>query len=133
MTRHRRGHSVTQLKNTRDFDELVQAIELLQFNMMRTLQHRGRLAEIGERVAKINHDISNSLSLATLVSDALLASKDENVCRSALLVLRSLEQAVELCQSILDYPAHTPTPVHANFDVITMFEEVKAATLLDIT
>ena len=33
---------------------------------------------------------------------------------------------------MLDYLAHTPTPVHADFDVITMFEEVKAASLLDI-
>ena len=120
------------IKNIRDFDELVQAVELLQLNMMRTLQHRERLAEIGEGVAKINHDIRNVLSSATLVSDALLASKDENVRRSAPLVLRSLEQAVDLCQSMLDYLAHAPTPVHADFDLVTMFEEVKAATLLDI-
>ena len=33
---------------------------------------------------------------------------------------------------MLDYLAHTPTPVHADFDLVTMFEEVKAATLLDI-
>ena len=65
------------IKNIRDFDELVQAVELLQLNMMRTLQHRERLAEIGEGVAKINHNIRNVLSAATIVSDALLASKDE--------------------------------------------------------
>ena len=53
------------IKNIRDFDELVQAVELLQLNMMRTLQHRERLAEIGEGVAKINHDIRNVLSSAT--------------------------------------------------------------------
>ena len=33
---------------------------------------------------------------------------------------------------MLDYLAHTPTPVHADFDLVTMFEEAKAATLLDI-
>ena len=64
------------IKNIRDFGELVQALELLQLNMMRTLQHRERLAEIGEGVTKINHDTRNVLSSATLVSDALLASKD---------------------------------------------------------
>ena len=85
------------IRNIRDFGELVQAVELLQLNMMRTLQHRERLAEISEGVAKINHDIRNVLSSATLVRDALLASKDENVRRSAPLVLRSLEQAVDLC------------------------------------
>jgi len=100
--------------------------------MVRTLQHRERLAEIGEAVAKINHDIRNVLSSATLVSDALLASDDENVRKSAPLVLRSLEQAVDLCQSMLDYLAQTPSPTYTEFDIVTLLEEVHSATLLDI-
>ena len=120
------------MRAARNFAELVQALELLQLNMVRTLQHRERLAEIGEGVAKINHDIRNVLSSATLVSDALLASDDDNVRKSAPLVLRSLEQAVDLCQSMLDYLAQTPTPVYADFDLVTLLEEVKTATLLDI-
>jgi signal transduction histidine kinase len=120
------------IKNVKDFAELAQALELLQLNMVRTLQHRERLAEIGEAVAKINHDIRNVLSSATLVSDALLASDDENVRKSAPLVLRSLEQAVDLCQSMLDYLAQTPSPTYTEFDIVTLLEEVHSATLLDI-
>jgi signal transduction histidine kinase len=120
------------MRAARNFAELVQALELLQLNMVRTLQHRERLAEIGEGVAKINHDIRNVLSSATLVSDALLASDDDNVRKSAPLVLRSLQQAVDLCQSMLDYLAQTPAPVYADFDLINLLEEVKTATLLDI-
>jgi signal transduction histidine kinase len=120
------------MREARNFAELVQALELLQLNMVRTLQHRERLAEIVEGVAKINHDIRNVLSSATLVSDALLASDDDNVRKSAPLVLRSLQQAVDLCQSMLDYLAQTPAPVYADFDLVKLLEEVKTATLLDI-
>ena len=84
------------IRNIRDFDVLMQAVELLQLNMLPTPQHRERLFEINESVAKINHDIRNVLSSATLVSDALLASEDKNLRRSAPLMLRSLEQAVDL-------------------------------------
>ena len=70
------------MRVARNFAELVQALELLQLNMLRTLQHRERLAGIDEGVTKINHDIRNGLSSATLVSDAPLASDDGNVRKS---------------------------------------------------
>jgi len=93
------------LESCGDVQTVAQAIETLQRNMARKLTQRERLADIGEAVAKVNHDIRNVLSSATLVSDALLSSKDENVRKSAPLVLRSLEQAVDLCQSMLDFMA----------------------------
>jgi len=121
------------IRKIKDFDDLAQALELLQLNMVRILQHRERLAEIGEGVAKINHDIRNVLSSATLVSDALMASDDDNVRKSAPFVMRSLEQAVDLCQSMLDYLKQAPTPTYVNFDLMVLLEEVKDATSLEIS
>ncbi|MDA8614540.1 hypothetical protein N9L55_00390 [Alphaproteobacteria bacterium] len=86
-----------RLESFGELQTVAEAIETLQRNMARELTQRERLADIGEAVAKINHDIRNVSSSATLVSDALLLSKDENVRKSAPLVLRSLEQAVDLC------------------------------------
>jgi signal transduction histidine kinase len=100
--------------------------------MARELTQRERLADIGEAVAKINHDIRNVLSSATLVSDALLLSKDENVRKSAPLVLRSLEQAVDLCQSMLDYLAQTPDPIPSDFELPELLAEIQAASLLKL-
>ena len=87
-------------KSLESFGELqtmAEAIEPLQRNMAREQTQRERLADIGEAVAKVNHDIRNVFSSATLVSDAMLSSKDVNVRKSAPLVLRSLEEAVDLC------------------------------------
>ena len=100
--------------------------------MARELTQRERLADIGEAVAKINHDIRNVLSSATLVSDALLSSNDENVRKSAPLVLRSLEQAVDLCQSMLDYLAQTPEPRPQNFNFPKLLAEIKTASFLEL-
>ena len=93
-----------------EFIEAANALEALQRNTLLALRQRERLADIGEAVAKINHDIRNVLSSATLVADTLLASKDERVRRMAPHIVRSLEQSVDLCQSMLDYLAETPSP-----------------------
>ena len=50
------------------------------------------------------------LSSATLVTDALLNSDDARVNRSAPHVVRSLEQAVDLCQSMMYYLVALPDP-----------------------
>ena len=120
------------LQSFGDLQTVAQAIEDLQRNMARELTQRERLADIGEAVAKINHDIRNVLSSATLVSDALLSSKDENVRKSAPLVLRSLEQAVDLCQSMLDYLAQTPDPIPSDFELPELLAEIQSASLLKL-
>jgi signal transduction histidine kinase len=93
------------------------ALDSLQRNTLIALRQRERLADIGEAVAKINHDMRNVLSSATLVADTLIASEDPRVRRAAPHVVRSLEQSVILCQSMLDYLAETPMPEP---EVITM-------------
>ena len=99
----------------------------MQRNTLIALRQRERLADIGEAVTKINHDIRNVLSSATLVTDALMSSDDPKVRRSAPHVVRSLEQAVDLCQSMLDYLVEVPPPKP---DIIPMNE---VADELEIT
>lgn len=98
------------MKNQSEYRDAALALERLQRNTLLALRQRERLADIGEAVAKINHDIRNALSSATLVADTLLASKDPRIRRTAPFVVRSLEQAVDLCQSMLDYLVEAPTP-----------------------
>ena len=103
------------------------ALDSLQRNTLIALRQRERLADIGEAVAKINHDMRNVLSSATLVADTLIASEDPRVRRTAPHVVRSLEQSVILCQSMLDYLAETPIPEP---DIITM-PDLAAETATD--
>ena len=120
------------LRSNDDLKKVGQAIEVLQINMLREYRQRERLADIGEAVTKINHDIRNVLSSATLVSDALLQSDDANVRKSAPLILHSLEQAVDLCQSMLDYLAQTPRPKFADFDLPELLGNIQQASLLTL-
>ena len=90
-----------------EFIEATRALDTLQLNKLLALRQRERLADVGEAVAKINHDIRNALSSATFVADTSLAAKDDRVRRMAPHIIRSLEQSVILCQSMLDYLAET--------------------------
>lgn len=67
------------------------------------LAQREKLVTIGEAVAKINHDMRNVLSAATLVTDGLVASKDPKVATAAPRVAQAINRAVELCQQMLTY------------------------------
>ena len=97
-----------EVTRSREFIGAAQALDTLQRNTLLALRQRERLADIGEAVAKINHDIRNVLSSATLVADTILASDDPRVRRAAPHIVRSLEQSVALVQSMMDYLADTP-------------------------
>ncbi len=115
-----------------EFIEAANALEALQRNTLLALRQRERLADIGEAVAKINHDIRNVLSSATLVADTLLASKDERVRRMAPHIVRSLEQSVDLCQSILDYLAEAPLPEPVRFAPAELVAETSESASIPI-
>lgn len=68
-----------------------------------TLRQRERLALLGEAVAKINHDLRNTLATAQLASDALSASDDPRVQRSVPRLERALERAIKLASETLKY------------------------------
>ena len=97
-----------EMTRSREFSAAAEALDTLQRNTLLALRQRERLADIGEAVAKINHDIRNVLSSATLVADTILASEDPRVRRAAPHIVRSLEQSVALVQSMMDYLADTP-------------------------
>lgn len=62
-----------------------------------------RLAQLGEAVAKINHDLRNSLATAQLVSDNLSRSEDPRVAKSLPRLERALERAINLASDTLKY------------------------------
>jgi signal transduction histidine kinase len=73
-------------------------------------RQRAHLAELGSAVAKINHDLRNSLASAQLVSDVLAKSEDPRVLRAAPRLERALERAIELASATLDYGKAAPRP-----------------------
>ncbi len=95
---------------SRELNKAAKPVQQTKRNTLIALRQSERLVDIGETVTKINHDISNVLSSATLVIDALMGSDDLKVRPSTPHVVRSLEQAVGLCKSMLDYLVEVPPP-----------------------
>ena len=116
-----------------EFTTAARALETLQRNTLLALRQRERLADIGEAVAKINHDIRNVLSSATLVADTLLASDDPRVRRAAPHIVRSLEQSVALVQSMMDYLAETPSAEPVRFAMQDLVSEIADSAKLEIS
>jgi len=93
-------------------------------------RERQRLARLGEAVAKINHDLRNSLAAAQLVSDGLSMSEDPRVQKSVPRLERALERAINLAQNTLQYgKAETPKPTFQTVNLHDAVEEAAAEAL----
>jgi len=80
------------------------------FSMLRQRRH---LADLGLAVAKITHDLRNTLTSAQLLSDQVATLDDPQVQRLAPRLVLTLDKAIGFAQSVLDYgrqSARAPKP-----------------------
>ena len=95
------------------------AMETDIFSMLRQRRH---LADLGLAVAKINHDLRNTLSSAQLLSDQVVALDDPKIQRLAPRLVHSIDKAVAFAQSVLDYGRQSgapPRPVPVDLRALT--------------
>lgn len=88
------------------------------FTMLRQRRH---LADLGLAVAKINHDLRNTLTSAQLLSDQVATLDDPKVQRLAPRLVTTLDRAIGFAQSVLDYgreSAFVPAPAPVNLKTI---------------
>lgn len=78
----------------------LSAMESELFSMLRQQRH---LADLGLAVAKINHDLRNTLTSAQLLSDQVATLDDPKVQRLAPRLVTTLDRAIGFAQSVLDY------------------------------
>jgi signal transduction histidine kinase len=78
-------------------------LSAMQRDLAGLLAQKTHLAALGLAVSKINHDLRNLLSSAQLFSERLAKISDPHVQRFAPKLMRSLERAIEFCQSTLSY------------------------------
>jgi signal transduction histidine kinase len=83
------------------------AMEQDIFSMLRQRRH---LADLGLAVAKINHDLRNTLTSAQLLSDQVATLDDPKVQRLAPRLVTTLDRAIGFAQSVLDYGRETSVP-----------------------
>ena len=74
------------------------------------LRQRRHMADLGMAVAKINHDLRNTLTSAQLLSDQVAGLDDPKVQRLAPRLVNTLDKAIGFAQSVLDYGRESATP-----------------------
>jgi signal transduction histidine kinase len=77
------------------------------FSMLRQRRH---LADLGLAVAKINHDLRNTLTSAQMLSDQVVALEDPKIQRLAPRLVHSIDKAIGFAQSVLDYGRESAAP-----------------------
>ncbi|MDH3234789.1 MAG: HAMP domain-containing histidine kinase [Alphaproteobacteria bacterium] len=104
-------------------------LEAMQRGLRDALRQKTRLAALGTAVTKINHDLRNLLSTASLLSERLEGAKDPKVREVAPRLESALDRAVILCTDTLDFAkSEAVDPKPAPVDLRTLVEDV-ASTL----
>ncbi|PID35616.1 MAG: sensor histidine kinase [Rhodobacterales bacterium] len=88
-----------------------EALHDMQTELAQALKQKQRLAQVGASVARISHDLRNILTTAQLFADRMEMSDDPAVQRAAPKLIRSIDRAVNLCESTLSFGrAEEPAP-----------------------
>jgi signal transduction histidine kinase len=104
----------------------------MQLDLASLLQQKNHLAALGLAVSKINHDLRNLLSSAQLFSERLAKISDPHVQRFAPKLMRSLERAIDFCQSTLSYGrVQEPPPDRRQVALEPIVEDVRETLGLD--
>ena len=101
--------------------------------MRKTLRQQQRLADVGQAVAKINHDVRNSLTVATLLADQLEDSTDPEIAKAGPLIVQSTKMAADMCQNMLDYLAELPPPEFQMLDMAEIIADAQSSYPVTIT
>lgn len=100
-----------RLPSTQRGDEIGRAQNALadmEEAVAESFRQRKHLADLGTAVAKINHDLRNSLASAQIISDTMSQSQDPRVAKSAPRLERALQRAIQLATDTLDYGKAQP-------------------------
>ncbi|MBT7942271.1 MAG: HAMP domain-containing histidine kinase [Alphaproteobacteria bacterium] len=78
-------------------------LAVMQDELRGALQQKTRLAALGTAVAKINHDLRNTLATAVLASDRLAQVEDPEVKATMPRLMDAIDRAVNLCSQTLNF------------------------------
>lgn len=126
------GDAATAIAETGRADEIGLAqreLAVMQNQVQAALRQKSRLAALGSAVAKINHDLRNSLATAMLVSDHLANIDDPQVKQVLPRLYTAVDRAVDLCTQTLDYARD---PVGAMKPVLFHLHELVAEAGADL-
>jgi hypothetical protein len=97
----------------------------MQTDLTQALRQRARLAQLGEAVAKVSHDLRNILTSAQLFVDRIEMSEDPQVKRMAPKLVNSIRRAVGLTENVLAFGrAEEPPPTLTRVPLAELVSDV---------
>ncbi|MCA8909378.1 MAG: HAMP domain-containing histidine kinase [Rhodospirillaceae bacterium] len=87
------------------------ALRDMQIAVRSALRQQARLAALGTAMTRINHDLRNMLSSASLVSERLTELDDPEARKAAPRILNAIDRAVELCARTLAFAREEGAPL----------------------
>jgi signal transduction histidine kinase len=101
---------VTPSERRDEIGIMERELAAMESDIYSMLRQRRHLADLGLAVAKINHDLRNTLTSAQLLSDQVANLDDPKVQRLAPRLVLSIDKAIGFAQSVLDYGRQSATP-----------------------
>ena len=95
--------SITVTDRTDEIGLAQRELFNMQEQVRLALRQKSRLATLGEAVAKINHDLRNTLATAVLAFDRLAEVDDPEVKRLSPRLYKAITRATKLCSQTLEY------------------------------
>jgi signal transduction histidine kinase len=107
-------------------------LSTMQRDIYEFLQQKTRLAQLGNAVTKIQHELRNILSTAQLASERIASSTDPAVKSVMPRLVDALDRAAALASNTLRYGrAEEPPPDRSRFPLAPLIDNVAAAALAD--
>ncbi|MDS9467371.1 HAMP domain-containing sensor histidine kinase [Paracoccus sp. MBLB3053] len=122
---------ITPTARLAELNEAETALAAMQRTVTSALKQQARLAQLGQAVARISHDLRNILTTSQIFADRLETSEDPAVRRAAPKLVNSISRAVNLCETTLAFgKAEEPTPSLSRFNLSQLVAEVTEAEAL---
>ncbi|WP_134678859.1 sensor histidine kinase [Paracoccus ravus] len=122
---------ITPTARLAELNEAETALAAMQRTVTSSLKQKARLAQLGQAVARISHDLRNILTTAQIFADRLETSADPAVRRAAPKLVNSISRAVNLCETTLAFgKAEEPAPSLSRFNLAALVAEVTEAEAL---
>ena len=98
-----RNNLIEERSKIREIRDAESSLRTMQLRILSALAQKERLANVGESVAKIQHDLRNMLATAHMIADNLEKSRDPAVRKTAPRLVRAIDRAIELSSETLEY------------------------------
>ena len=104
--------AIRPLERNDEIGRAQRELAAMQHDLRLALTQKTRLAALGTAMAKINHDLRNTLTTAVLASDRLAAIDDPEVQRFVPRLVGAIDRAVDLCGRTLEFARSERPTLH---------------------